>query len=1029
MMKHTRIWATLAAASVTLTAACSGDGLTNAPAVVMNRAGMPSLTDASSTQAWLSVNPVCDGARGVGKNDNIVGLGYLDGVKLDGGTLVTAVATTIQVPGLGTITYTTNGTTTGLVSWSSTFPIDAVVMKGSRGAIEYQYANGATSGTSSGTGDFATPNTPNGRPAEISHINFCWYGRFGDERTPPPDEIGFFPDVTGSATYTRDYQWAIAKTAAAPASITTGNTVTIDYTVTMTRSTQGESKFGIDGAVTVTNPAGYGTSGTVDGVLVGIPGASVTVSCPSTTFPTTLASGASLTCTYTATGLTDKADRVVTATAQASGLWRPTTATTLVTFGDPTELTDELATVTDDLKELGDDGVVTGDLTFTSRTIEYALTSDPITACGPYTVTNTASFTTETAEETGSDAVTTETRVTGCTLEATVDGAASFARDYDWTIDKTITTAGTETSVATGGTASVGYKVTMTPTLQDGGYTIAGTVTVTNPAASKFGTNATIGAVTVDVGGVAATVTCDDPLTTLAEGASFTCAYTAAVPDDADRDVTATVAEAGDWAESDSPETTVTFSGVEPTVTDGAATVSDTKYEGFPNSGVVQASGGTRTFEYTVDWPAGTACGPYDVTNTASFVASTDDEETDDTGSDAATRTIKVTGCKLALVAAGTPLYTRDYDWSIVKTSNPSLTVAPNTPVTIPYTITVTRTTRQDANIRVEGAVTVTNPSGNGFGAAGMGAVTVNLTGGLPAANQPTSCSAPQTLVQGGSVNCTFIVTTQALPTASIGLSASVAAVAPYWDGNTSSPVTVTFGAPTSEIDATATVTDSRAPDGTSTPTILGTATGTQTFPYSITYAATSFAPCTDVIITNVASLGAMTTQTGALTSTDTKTLKVSGCTDGTELGTAFAYPNNPGRYFPTLSSNAIKRWGWSVPKSAIGKTVNVMPTSSADAQALDVYVGSPFADPTTRGRKVGTVKIWWTGSSWTYAFSPNTAAGYGFSSQHFYAGTSDIPGGRKPTVAPGQYPSLSTYNNSGATAFIFHAVITYRLP
>ena len=144
----------------------------------MRTVGLASLS--TPTPTIIAGNPVCTVQQG-----QRVGLGYLGGTA-DQETEANGTYT-ITVDGLGTITYTTNETNTGIASWSSTFPIDGVIMKGGQqGAQLYAY-DGATSG-----GETYTPiNLGSGTPAGISHLNFCWYGRFT-------------PSVDGAASYTRD---------------------------------------------------------------------------------------------------------------------------------------------------------------------------------------------------------------------------------------------------------------------------------------------------------------------------------------------------------------------------------------------------------------------------------------------------------------------------------------------------------------------------------------------------------------------------------------------------------------------------------------------------------------------------------------------------------------------------------------------------------------------------------------------------------------------------------------------------------
>jgi len=222
-----------------------------------------------------------------------------------------------------------------------------------------------------------------------------------------------------------------------------------------------------------------------------------------------------------------------------------------------------------------------------------------------------------------------------------VTGTPTFTRDYDWTITKSVTSAGTSTTVTKGSAAVVGYQVAVNNSFTDGGYTIGGTVTVTNPSAGKFGANTSAARVVVSISGVTGTptLTCDPTTTSpLAEGAAYACTYAASVPNADPRTVTASVTESSAfWTAPANATASVTF-GTPTTTLDATATVSDTKYAGFANGGALT---GPATFTYDVDWGTfNSVCGSYTVTNTASVTNGNGPARTA-----TANRTIAVTGC------------------------------------------------------------------------------------------------------------------------------------------------------------------------------------------------------------------------------------------------------------------------------------------------------------------------------------------------------------------------------------------------
>ena len=295
------------------------------------------------------------------------------------------------------------GTTLG--SWSSTIPIDAILMKAGPGALVFSYAGGA----SSGGGEY-TPTNSAGQQANISHIEFCYYGRFS-------------ATIEGAGLYTRDYDWGIAKAASAPASIAKGSPLQVDYTVTMSRSYT-DKDFFIDGSVTVSN-TGYGATGVVLGVDADIGGLPADITCLGITFPKTMADGESFTCDYSLS-VPDASPRLETwtVTVDETGAWRSTTFEDPVVFGEPTAFLDDVVTLFDTRVPAG-----LGTLTAPGD-VRYSVTYGPYTACVPVQIDNVASFLTDDNEETGADTASVTVNVTGCSTDVEVIGTA-FAYSGD----------------------------------------------------------------------------------------------------------------------------------------------------------------------------------------------------------------------------------------------------------------------------------------------------------------------------------------------------------------------------------------------------------------------------------------------------------------------------------------------------------------------------------------------------------------------------------------------------------------------
>lgn len=375
--------------------------------------------------------------------------GYLGGYKVDSPTIGSAVT-------IGPITFTFTSATL-LGSWSSTIPIDMVIMKAGNGALLYSYTGGATSG-----GGEYTPNNRGGAQAAISHIEFCYYGRFG-------------ATIEGAGLYTRDYDWAIAKAATAPVSIAQGSPLLVDYTVTMTRNST-DRDFMIDGSVTVLN-SGYGVSGVVLGVDADIAGTAAVIDCGTTVFPKTLADGESFTCDYSL-AVSDATSRLETwtVTVDETGGWRSTSFEDLVVFGAPT-------TIIDDIVTLFDTRVPAGLGTLTApETVNYSVTYGPYTACVPVLIDNIASFVTDDNAETGADTASVTVNVTGCSTDTGSAIGTAFA--YSGTQSTSFSALGLATrwgwTINLGGPGTRTYDVYVGAGQNDlSKGTLVGTVTIT----------------------------------------------------------------------------------------------------------------------------------------------------------------------------------------------------------------------------------------------------------------------------------------------------------------------------------------------------------------------------------------------------------------------------------------------------------------------------------------------------------------------------------------------------------------------
>jgi hypothetical protein len=299
--------------------------------------------------------------------------------------------------GTGSVTWSTDGTH---VTWSSTFGVDAVIVKGGPNANSYVYEPPAESLGDSGLAAPINPN--NGQPFGLSHLDFCY-------------DYELDVDKTADTSYTRTYDWTIDKTGDQTSlTLSQGQQFLVNYDVAVDQ-THTDSDWAVAGTISVLNPDPTYPA-TITGVSdVVSPALAAAVDC-GVTFPHQLASGGTLTCTYSRT-LPDASSRTNTATATTASTSKVEdgSGTAAVTFGAPTQQVDECIDVSDD-KQGALGTVCAGDA---PETFEYSMNVGPYGTCGAHQFVNTAGFVTNDRARTGSDSWTVDVQVpcaAGCTL-------------------------------------------------------------------------------------------------------------------------------------------------------------------------------------------------------------------------------------------------------------------------------------------------------------------------------------------------------------------------------------------------------------------------------------------------------------------------------------------------------------------------------------------------------------------------------------------------------------------------------------
>ena len=648
---------------------------------------------------------------------------------------------------------------------------------------------------------------------------------------------------TAAGSFTRTYDWSIAKAAeATQVNVAPDGTATFTYTVTATQGTTTDSDWAMAGTVTVTNPNGFPVSATVtdlpygaaasctypDGATVSVPAngsVGVAYSCTGLGAPPAVASNTA-TVAWTAEPVSGQP---VSGTASAS--------VSPVTFTETSSVDKSIA--------IWDNKTGT-----TPVQIGTAVWGDPATQSVTYSVTkpasdatpgscrsydNTASFATAANADTASATV---TMCVGADLTVTKTATGSYDTTYAWTVDKAV--GDFPASVAGGTDVTIPYTVIATKTGQtDSGWTVTGTITVTNPNSwQSVSLTGVTDALSVDGG--TCTVTGDTTATLAKSGGSvtldYTCTYAVAPASySGTNTATATWDQTAAFTAHGSASGTAAYTLDLAGETNAEVTVTDTVGGVTTTLGTVAIGESPKTFSYdkTVTAPTG-SCLMIDNTATITETGATD--------------TASATVCGYAAVTASKTAagaFARDWDWTIVKDAAATHLVAdPATgEATATYTVTVTPS-KTDSDAVVSGSVTVTNPNDV--------AITATVTDALGEVTCPVSPGTVE-VPANGSATVSYTCALASVPTGTVTNTASVSwpAVAYVPAGSLAPSAVVDFGAVTpTETDSSVTFTDPNAPAASYGP--FAAADGVQSMSYDHTWTGTA-GTCVD--FTNTATL------------------------------------------------------------------------------------------------------------------------------------------------------------------------------
>jgi hypothetical protein len=218
-----------------------------------------------------------------------------------------------------------------------------------------------------------------------------------------------------------------------------------------------------------------------------------------------------------------------------------------------------------------------------------------------------------------------------------------------------------------------------------------------------------------------------------------------------------------------------------------------------------------------IDVPAN--CGYKDPACSSYFVLYSQWGETSGYASDSGFEEWKVKSYPYLTVSkTATTTFTRTYNWSIDKSVKPSSwNLFDGDTGTSDYSVDVTKTGHEDSNWAVNGTITIDNPSGQDASIASVS----DVISGVGSVTPDCGVTFPYTLADGDTLECTY---SSPLPD---GADRTNTATVSLTDGPSfMGTADVTFGSPTTEVNASVDVTDTQ--EGS-----LGSTSDTHTFTYS----------------------------------------------------------------------------------------------------------------------------------------------------------------------------------------------------
>ncbi len=371
---------------------------------------------------------------------------------------------------------------------------------------------------------------------------------------------------------------------------------------------------------------------------------------------------------------------------------------------------------------------------------------------------------------------------------------ASFARQYQWTIDKQVKTDGgfgdtAALSLPAGDSGSADWQIAVDRTGSvDTNVKVAGTITVldSSPYDVSGVLDESLSNVTFSGSCSAKSGSSDKATFSVAKGQAITCAYSAPLAQKADG-TNSVVADpvSPDWMTSTSASAPYAF---------GAPTSEIDKTVRWQDSNGSSKSGVTD--DDTTTYRTSSDCGvSHTVTNTVELYGDAQGA----LGSDAATLEITCVPAQKLHISKTVEAtsFERAWSWTIDKqvrttgeyADSASLTLDQGGSGVAHYKVTL-HGSSVDGHYAVSGTITVTNPNANAVSG-------VSVTDVLPGATVDCGggASSGLTIAGNGSLTCSYTATSEQTQPTSNTASVSVAGKSQY--DSTSAPVAIAFGTPT----------------------------------------------------------------------------------------------------------------------------------------------------------------------------------------------------------------------------------------